>query len=211
MECNCSHHSGCQTQEKEEKNKNLPVIISLVMLGMGMFMNHSGWFTLPGSALAWYAVAYLIVGYPVLREAFGQLRQGEFFNEFMLMGVATIGAFCIGEYPEGVAVMLFYSIGEAFQDRAVGNAQRNIKALLDVRPETATVIRNGQPETVHPETVNVGELIEIKAGERVPLDGTMQMPKAFSPEPVERDLSHARNHCRAEIRRICAAASAAFC
>lgn len=178
MECNCSHHSGCQIQEKEEKNKNLPVIISLVMLGMGMFMNHSDWFTLPGSALAWYAVAYLIVGYPVLREAFGQLRQGEFFNEFMLMGVATIGAFCIGEYPEGVAVMLFYSIGEAFQDRAVGNAQRNIKALLDVRPETATVIRNGQPETVHPETVNVGELIEIKAGERVPLDGTMQSEQA---------------------------------
>lgn len=148
MGCNCNHHSGCHTQEeKKKKSKNLPVIISLIMLGTGMGMNHFGWFTLPGSALVWYAIAYLIAGWPVLREAFEQLRQGDFFNEFMLMGIATIGAFCIGEYPEGVAVMLFYSIGEAFQDRAVGNAQRNIKALLDVRPETATVIRNGQPET----------------------------------------------------------------
>ena len=96
----------------------------------------------------------------------------------MLMGIATIGAFCIGEYPEGVAVMLFYSIGEAFQDRAVGNAQRNIKALLDVRPETATIIRDEHPVTVHPENVKVGETIEIKAGERVPLDGMMQNEQA---------------------------------
>lgn len=94
------------------------------------------------------------------------------------MGIATIGAFCIGEYPEGVAVMLFYSIGEAFQDRAVGNAQRNIKALLDVRPETATVIRDERPETMRPENVKVGETIEIKAGERVPLDGMMQNEQA---------------------------------
>lgn len=171
MGCNCHHHSGCHTEEK--KSKNLPLVVSLVMLGAGMVMSHLGWFALPGSALAWYAVAYLIVGLPVLREAFEQLRHGDFFNEFMLMGIATVGAFCIGEYPEGVAVMLFYSVGEAFQDRAVGNAQRNIKALIDVRPETATVIRNGQPATVHPETVGIGEQIEVKAGERVPLDGTM--------------------------------------
>lgn len=189
MGCNCCHSSGCTTEEKK-KNKYLPVIISLVMLAGGMIINHFGWFSLPGSALAWYAVAYLIVGLPVLREAIEQLRHGEFFNEFMLMGIATIGAFCIGEYPEGVAVMLFYSIGEAFQERAVGNAQRNIKALLDVRPETATVIRGGQggtgmmqaatthAETVRPESVNVGEIIEVKAGERVPLDGTLQSGQA---------------------------------
>lgn len=184
MGCNCCHHSECHTEEKK-KNKYLPAIISLVMLAGGMVMNHFGWFTMPGMALAWYTVAYLMVGLPVLREAFEQLRHGEFFNEFMLMGIATIGAFCIGEYPEGVAVMLFYTIGEAFQDRAVGNAKRNIKALLDVRPETATVIRGGErdremshAETVHPETVNVGEIIEIKAGERVPLDGTLQSDQA---------------------------------
>lgn len=177
MGCSCSGHSGCHTEVKK-KNKNLPVIISFVMLGAGMIINHFGGFALPGSALAWYTVAYLTVGWPVLREAFEQVRHRDFFNEFMLMGIATIGAFCIGEYPEGVAVMLFYSIGEAFQDRAVGNAQRNIKALLDVRPETATVIRNGQPEIVRPETVSIGERIEIKAGGRVPLDGTMQSGQA---------------------------------
>ncbi|WP_455585886.1 heavy metal translocating P-type ATPase [Bacteroides sp.] len=176
MGCNCCHHSGCSPEKK--KNKYIPAIISLVLLAAGMIMNHFQLFTLPYSALAWYTVAYLPVGWPVLKEAFEGLRHREFFNEFMLMSIATIGAFCIGEYPEGVAVMLFYSIGEAFQDRAVGSAQRNIKALLDVRPETATVIRDGKPEKVHPESVKVGETIEIKAGERVPLDGTMQSGQA---------------------------------
>lgn len=176
MSCNCCHPSGCNPEKK--KNKYIPAIISFTMLTVGMILNHFNLFTLPGSALIWYTVAYLPVGWPVLREAFGRLRYGEFFNEFMLMGIATIGAFCIGEYPEGVAVMLFYSIGEAFQDRAVGNAQRNIKALLDVRPETATIIRDEHPVTVHPENVKVGETIEIKAGERVPLDGMMQNEQA---------------------------------
>jgi Cd2+/Zn2+-exporting ATPase len=176
MSCNCCHPSGCSPEKK--KNEYIPAIISFTMLTVGMILNHFNLFTLPGSALIWYTVAYLPVGWPVLREAFGRLRHAEFFNEFMLMGIATIGAFCIGEYPEGVAVMLFYSIGEAFQDRAVGNAQRNIKALLDVRPETATVIRDERPETMHPENVKVGETIEIKAGERVPLDGMMQNEQA---------------------------------
>ena len=176
MSCNCCHPSGCSPEKK--KNEYIPAIISFTMLTVGMILNHFNLFTLPGSALIWYTVAYLPVGWPVLREAFGRLRHGEFFNEFMLMSIATIGAFCIGEYPEGVAVMLFYSIGEAFQERAVGNAQRNIKALLDVRPETVTVIRDKRPETMHPENVKVGETIEIKAGERVPLDGMMQNEQA---------------------------------
>jgi Cd2+/Zn2+-exporting ATPase len=89
------------------------------------------------------------------------------------MSIATLGAFYIGEYPEGVAVMLFYSLGELFQDKAVDKAKRNISALLDVRPETATVIRNGSTLVEAPQRVQVGETIEVKAGERVPLDGTM--------------------------------------
>lgn len=176
MSCNCCHPSGCSSEKK--KNKYIPSITSFTMLAVGMILNHFNLFALPGSDLIWYTVAYLPVGWPVLREAFGGLLHGEFFNEFMLMSIATIGAFCIGEYPEGVAVMLFYSIGEAFQERAVGNAQRNIKALLDVRPETVTVIRDKRPETMHPENVKVGETIEIKAGERVPLDGMMQNEQA---------------------------------
>ena len=101
------------------------------------------------------------------------MREKEYFNEFMLMSLAAIGAFYIGEYPEGVAVMLFYSIGEKFQDSAVSRARSNIRALLDVRPEQATVIRDGQEKIEKPEQVRVGEIIEIKVGERVPLDGIM--------------------------------------
>lgn len=141
-------------------------------------MNHFQLFTIPGSALAWYALAYLPVGVPVWKEALEGVRRREFFNEFTLMGIATIGAFCIGEYPEGVAVMLFYSIGEHFQERAVGQARSHIKALLDIRPETATVIRNNEPCHVHPREVSVGEIIEVKVGERVPLDGILQTEQA---------------------------------
>lgn len=90
------------------------------------------------------------------------------------MIIATLGAFYIGEYPEGVAVMLFYTVGELFQDKAVDKAKRNIGALLDVRPEKALVLREGNLVIESPKKIKVGEIIEIKAGERVPLDGTMQ-------------------------------------
>ena len=121
----------------------------------------------------WYLLAYLPVGLPVMREAWESILQKDVFSEFTLMSIATLGAFYIGEYPEGVAVMLFYSLGELFQDKAVDKAKRNISALLDVRPETATVIRNGSTLVEAPQRVQVGETIEVKAGERVPLDGTM--------------------------------------
>lgn len=175
MECNCCHQSGCNTKKR---NGYIPAVISLVLLVTGIILNHFLLFPTSGTMLVWYVIAYLPVGWPVLRQAFREIQHRVFFNEFMLMSIATLGAFCIGEYPEGVAVMLFYSIGEAFQERAVGNAKRNIKALLDIRPETATVIRNGQSEKVHPENVFIGEVIEIKAGERVPLDGIMQSDQA---------------------------------
>lgn len=86
-------------------------------------------------ALAWYVIAYLPVGIPVMKEAWESMKERDYFSEFTLMIVATIGAFYIGEYPEGVAVMLFYTVGELFQEKAVDKAKRNIGALLDVRPE----------------------------------------------------------------------------
>lgn len=109
-----------------------------------------------------------------MKEAWEAMRHGDIFNEFTLMTIATIGAFYIGEYPEGVAVMLFYSLGEWFQDKAVNRAKHSISALLDVRPETATVIRQGQEARVNPREVMPGEVIEVKTGERVPLDGNLQ-------------------------------------
>ncbi|MDR0421571.1 MAG: cadmium-translocating P-type ATPase [Proteiniphilum sp.] len=130
---------------------------------------------------AWYLIAFLPAGLPVLKEAWQAMRQKDIFSEYTLMSIATIGAFLIGEYPEGVAVMLFYSVGELFQQAAVNRAERSIGALLDVRPETATAVRDGGIETVPSEEVKVGETIEIKAGERVPLDGTMlTAPASFN-------------------------------
>ena len=124
-------------------------------------------------AFTWYLLAYLPVALPVIKEAWESILQKELFSEFTLMSIATFGAFYIGEYPEGVAVMLFYSLGELFQSKAVNKAKRSISALLDVRPETATVIRENQSVAETPQQVQVDEIIEVKAGERVPLDGMM--------------------------------------
>lgn len=132
-----------------------------------------GFFTHNAVAFAWYLAAYLPVGLPVLKEAWESVLQKDIFSEFTLMSVATLGAFYIKEYPEGVAVMLFYALGESFQERAVDRARRNIGALLDVRPETATAVRGNETATVSPRHVQVGDIIEVKAGERVPLDGRM--------------------------------------
>jgi Cd2+/Zn2+-exporting ATPase len=123
--------------------------------------------------LVWYAIAYLPVGFPVIKEGWEAILKKEFFTEFTLMVLATSGAFAIGQYPEGVAVMLFYAIGELFQSAAVRKAKNNIKALLDVRPTSASVLRNNRYQEVKPEEVQINETIQIKAGEKVPLDGEM--------------------------------------
>ena len=158
----------------------LPALISLVLLLSGLAAEYlfkldffTGWVK-----IVWYSLAYLPVGLPVLKEAWEALRKGEVFTEFFLMSIATIGAFAIGEYPEGVAVMLFYAIGELFQTAAVKRAKNNIKALLDVRPKTASVLRNGSYETINPETVQIGETIQVKVGEKIPLDGILISEKA---------------------------------
>jgi Cd2+/Zn2+-exporting ATPase len=118
-----------------------------------------------------YACAFLPVGIPVIKEAIEGFKTGDAFSEFTLMSIASIGAFCIGEFPEAVAVMLLYSIGEKLQDKAVDRATNNISELLDVRPQRASVLRDNQYVDVAPNEVNIGEVIEVKPGERVPLDG----------------------------------------
>lgn len=124
-----------------------------------------------------FGIAYILAGYNVIGLALRKALRLDFFNEFFLMSVATIGAFAIGSYSEGVAVMVFYSIGEWFQDAAVDKAKRSIKALLDIRPDTVTVIRNGKSITVKPEEVRIGEQIQVKAGEKVALDGVLLSEK----------------------------------
>ena len=153
----------------------IPSIISLVLLLIAIAIDNyfpQTWFT--GSVrIAWYIIAYLPVGFPVLKEAIESISKGEIFSEFLLMCIATIGAFAIGQYPEGVAVMLFYAIGEIFQTIAVKRAKANIKTLLDQRPDEVTILQNNQAKTIKAETVNIGDIIQLKAGEKLGLDGEL--------------------------------------
>jgi Cd2+/Zn2+-exporting ATPase len=125
-----------------------------------------------------YCAAYLLAGYNVLYLTLRKMIRFDFFNEFFLMSVATLGAFAIGSYSEGVAVMAFYSVGEWFQDAAVNRAKRSIKALLDIRPDEVTVMRNGSAQVVDPKEVEPGETIQVKPGEKVALDGELQSEQA---------------------------------
>ncbi len=178
--CSCGAHSCAAEKKVDAKVSNFheygKVIFSLLLLAGGIIMNalDLAFFREGYVSLIWYIVAYLPVGIPVMKEAWESIREKDYFSEFTLMIIATLGAFYIGEYPEGVAVMLFYTVGELFQGKAVDKAKRNIGALLDVRPEKALVLREGNLVTESPKKIKVGEIIEIKAGERVPLDGIMQ-------------------------------------
>ncbi len=176
---NPSHNEGDHDHDHDHGNSSalktyLPAIFSLVLLLSGIVFDYLkiDFFT-NYTRVFWYVLAYLPVSYPVIKEAFNTIIKGEIFTEFLLMVLATIGALALGEYPEAVAVMLFYTIGELFQGAAVNKAKSNIKALLDVRPDTASVYRNDKYETVEPETVEIGEIIQLKAGEKAPLDGEL--------------------------------------
>ena len=163
------------TQEKSTFQLFLPAIISFVILMAGLAMDHlipQFWFK-NWVRIIWYAAAYLPVGLPVLKEAFESIRKGDVFSEFFLMSIATIGAFVIGEYPEGVAVMLFYSVGEVFQTLAVQRAKGNIAKLLDQRPDEVTVLVNDRPQTVKAAEVELNSLIQLKPGEKLALDGIL--------------------------------------
>lgn len=167
------HHSH-EHNESEHINWWKPVLsMSMLVMGIAMSAMHVQWFDNRWIQVAWYAVAWLFTGLDVLREAIEEAREGEVFSEFLLMSVASIGAFAIGEYPEAVAVMALYSIGEALQDRAVSRARGNIQSLIAFRPDHAVIVENEQRKTVDPNDVKPGDVIEVKPGERVPIDGTL--------------------------------------
>lgn len=153
----------------------LPAIISLVLLLVAIVFDNwfpqtwfKGWVR-----LAFYVMAYIPVGFPVVKEAFESILKGEIFSEFLLMSIATIGAFAIGEFPEGVAVMLFYAVGEVFQTLAVKRAKANIKTLLDQRPDEVTILENNQAKTIKAENAKIGDIIQLKSGEKLGLDGEL--------------------------------------
>lgn len=169
-------HSGEATHDVNENSwrNHLDLLGALAILIILLVLEYGFGIELPNIPLLIINLfAYVLAGRNVLRLAFRKSIRGDFFNEFVLMSVATIGAFLIKEYEEGVAVMLFYQIGEWFQDAAVSNAKRSIKALLDIRPEEVTVMRNGNTQVVKPSTLEIGETIQVKPGEKVALDGEL--------------------------------------
>lgn len=167
------HHGGGQLKAHWDLLLALAILIILLVLKYGFNT------ALPHTlALGINLVAYLLAGREVLALAWKRSKQGDIFNEFVLMSVATIGAFLIGEYEEGVAVMVFYQIGEWFQHSAVDKAKSNIKALLDIRPDTVTVLRDGKAVVTAPKNIAIGETIQVKPGEKVALDGILTSEKA---------------------------------
>jgi Cd2+/Zn2+-exporting ATPase len=170
-----NHDHSHDTGDQSTFQMFLPAMISFALLLIGIALDYyikPDWFT-SWIRLVWYLIAYIPVGLPVLKEAYESIIKGDVFSEFFLMAIATVGAFGIGEYPEGVAVMLFYSVGEVFQAMAVTRAKSNIKSLLDQRPDEVTILKDGKPETVKAEKVNIGEIIQLKSGEKLGLDGEL--------------------------------------
>ena len=158
------------------KKSLIRIILSAVIIAVVTALKYTisekyNWFTWLELALS--LVSYLIVGYDVLWKAVTNIIRGKVFDEHFLMTIATIGAFAIGEYVDATAVMLLYQIGELFQRYAVGKSRKNIADLMDIRPEEATVIRNGEEITVHPSEVQIGETVIVKTGEKLPLDGVV--------------------------------------
>ncbi|WP_298069600.1 heavy metal translocating P-type ATPase [uncultured Mailhella sp.] len=147
------------------------------------------------AALVPFLLAYAAVGRGPFRQAWNGIRSGEFLDENFLMVIASGGAFFLGEWPEAVAVMLFYQVGELFEDHAVDKSRSTIAALMDIRPDTAWVLRSGEERSVSPDEVSVGELIRVKPGERVPLDGILRRgatsvdTRALTGEPLPAELA----------------------
>lgn len=145
--------------------------------------------------LVLFLIAYFIIGGSIVKAAVKNIGHGQIFDENFLMSIATIGAFLIGEYPEAVAVMLFYQVGEWFQSYAVGRSRKSIAELMDIRPDYANVLRGGEAQEVSPEEVAIGETILIKPGERIPLDGMVTKgassldTMALTGESVPRDVA----------------------
>lgn len=156
--------------EKSPKARIIRLVIGAVFFVVGLVLFKFE--TIPFSVtIPVLVAAYVILGYDVVLRALRNILRGKIFDENFLMALSTVGAFAIGEYPEAVAVMLFYQIGEFFQDMAVDNSRKSISKLMDIRPDSANLMKGEELVTVHPEKVRVGDIIVVKPGEKVPLDG----------------------------------------
>lgn len=207
IKCSCCEDDDDDDEEEEEEHSLKKIIAASVLFVFGLLTDHFDFFAknlavpeivtkaMPWVSAAFCLVSFLLVGLDVIKGAFKNIKKGNIFGEQFLMSVAAIGAIFVGEFPEAVAVMLFYQIGEFFQDYAVDKSRDSISALMDIRPDHANVVRNGKTETVNPNDVKIGEIIEVRPGERVPLDGFVVEGKSFvetsalTGESVPREVS----------------------
>ena len=213
-EHNHEEHCDCEHEHEEEESPLKKILIAGAIFVLALLVEHLPVFasdSLLMSSLAksfpsigdvprlvygiLYLAAYLVCGRDVIKGAVRNIHKGNVFGEQFLMTVASVGAIFVGEFAEAVAVMLFYNLGEFVQDYAVDRSRDSISALMDIRPDRATVIRDGKVTVVSPEEVGIGEIIEVKPGERVPLDGIVTEGKSFADtsaltgESVPREVS----------------------
>lgn len=179
---------GASVNMKKQKKELLQIITALIIFAIGSVL------TVPDYVkLVIFLIAYVIVGREVVWRAVRNIMHGQVFDENFLMTIATIGAFFVGDYPEGVAVMLFYQVGELFQSYAVNQSRKSIASLMDIRPDYANILKNGTLVTVDPEEVTVGDLIVVKPGDKIPLDGVISEGRssidtsALTGESIPRD------------------------
>ena len=173
------------------KKKGIKIIIALILFLIALIIDFGN---------VWinnviYIIAYIIVGFEIVRKALRNITRGKVFDENFLMTVATIGAFGIGEFPEATSVMLFYQVGELFQSYAVDKSRKSIASLMDIRPDYANIEKDGKLEKVDPDEVKIGDIIVVKPGEKIPLDGTVVEgktnldTKALTGEPMPREAN----------------------
>ena len=162
----CKHNHCCEDCHEEEKLQVSKIVISVILLAFGLLL--SGY---PQVKIVIFLFAYLLVGFDIISEAVKNILHGEVFDENFLMSIATIGAFCIKEYPEAIMVMVLYQLGEYFQHRAVEKSRQSITQLMDIRPDFANVIFNDEIVIKTPENVKIDDTIIVKTGEKIPLDG----------------------------------------
>jgi Cd2+/Zn2+-exporting ATPase len=177
------------------KKRGIKIIVSAILYAIAIALSHIEWVTNVWISRGIFIISYLIVGFEIIKKAFRNLFRGKLFDENFLMAVATIGAFGVGEFPEAVAVMLFYQVGELFQSYAVDKSRKSISSLMDIRPDYANLKVGDKTEKVDPDEVKIGDIIIVKPGEKIPLDGvvvdgtSMLDTKALTGESVPRKAS----------------------
>ena len=158
------------------KKRGLKIIISFIIYILAIILPFNNEIFNKGL----FMISYIIVGYNILKKAVKNIFRGKVFDENFLMAVATIWAFAVQEFPEAVAVMLFYQVGELFQSYAVDKSRKSISNLVDIRPDYANIEKNGKIEKVDPDEVKIGDIIIIKPGEKIPLDGKVIKRRIFA-------------------------------